>query len=134
MVTCCIDGRPVAASVDPLVSPVALMCWTIAAEDDPVAAGGKMGAAFGNACVSHAPISTGTTISGATLVRLSRSRTIARDKRDLTAPVCGPDPERHRAANREFVDAGVDNVYVHLVGHDQAGFVEFYRCAILPKF
>ena len=48
--------------------------------------------------------------------------------------VRGPDPERHRSAIQEFVDAGVDNVYVHQVGHDQAGFVEVYRREILPRF
>ena len=30
--------------------------------------------------------------------------------------VCGPDPERHRAAIQEYVDAGFDHVYVHQVG------------------
>ena len=61
------------------------------------------------------------------------SKTV-REEDIATAIVCGPDPERHRAAIQKFVDAGVDNVYVHQVGHDQAGFVEFYRREILPKF
>jgi coenzyme F420-dependent glucose-6-phosphate dehydrogenase len=51
-----------------------------------------------------------------------------------SAIVCGPDPEPHRAAIQEFVDAGVNNVYVHQVGQDQAGFVDFYQREILPKF
>jgi coenzyme F420-dependent glucose-6-phosphate dehydrogenase len=61
------------------------------------------------------------------------SKTV-REEDIARAMVCGPDPERHRAAIQEFVDAGVDNVYVHQVGQDQAGFVEFYRREILPKF
>lgn len=32
--------------------------------------------------------------------------------------VCGPDPERHRAAIQKFLDGGVDHVYVHQVGPD----------------
>jgi G6PDH family F420-dependent oxidoreductase len=50
------------------------------------------------------------------------------------AVVCGPDPERHRAAIQEFVDAGYDNVYVHQVGDDQEGFFDFYEREILPHF
>jgi coenzyme F420-dependent glucose-6-phosphate dehydrogenase len=48
--------------------------------------------------------------------------------------ICGPDPERHRAAIREFVDAGYDHVYVHQVGDDQEGFFDFYEREILPHF
>ena len=36
--------------------------------------------------------------------------------------VCGPDPERHIAAVREFVEAGYDHVYLHQVGPDQEDF------------
>ena len=39
------------------------------------------------------------------------------------AVVCGPDPERHRAAIAEFEQAGFDHVYVHQVGDDQEGFL-----------
>ena len=48
--------------------------------------------------------------------------------------VCGPDPERHRAAIQEYVDAGFDHVYVHQVGADQDGFLDFYEREILPSF
>jgi G6PDH family F420-dependent oxidoreductase len=57
-----------------------------------------------------------------------------RDADVVKAVVCGPDPESHRRAIREFVDAGVEHVYVHQVGPDQAGFFEFYRREILPSF
>ena len=50
------------------------------------------------------------------------------------AVICGPDPERHLAALREFVDAGYDHVYVHQVGPDQEGFFRFYEREILPHF
>jgi G6PDH family F420-dependent oxidoreductase len=48
--------------------------------------------------------------------------------------VCGPDPERHREAIQEYVDAGYDHVYVHQIGDDQEGFFDFYEREILPAF
>lgn len=47
--------------------------------------------------------------------------------------VCGPDPERHLDAIREYADAGYDHVYVHQVGPDQEGFFRFYEHEVLPK-
>ena len=47
--------------------------------------------------------------------------------------VCGPDPERHRAKIREYVEAGFDHVYVHQIGPDQEGFFRFYADEVLPK-
>jgi coenzyme F420-dependent glucose-6-phosphate dehydrogenase len=46
--------------------------------------------------------------------------------------VCGPDLDRHVAAIREYVDAGYDHVYVHQIGPDQAGFIEFCERELLP--
>ena len=48
--------------------------------------------------------------------------------------VCGPDPERHLAKIREYVDAGFSHVYIHQVGPDQEGFIRFYEREILPQF
>lgn len=48
--------------------------------------------------------------------------------------VCGPDPERHRAAIQEYVDAGYDRVYVYQIGPDQEGFFDFYEREVLPCF
>jgi coenzyme F420-dependent glucose-6-phosphate dehydrogenase len=48
--------------------------------------------------------------------------------------VCGPDPERHRAAIQKYVDAGYDHVYIHQVGPDQDGFFELYEREVLPSF
>lgn len=47
---------------------------------------------------------------------------------------CGPDPERHRAALQEYVDAGFDHVAIHQIGPDQEGFFRFYEREVLPKF
>lgn len=45
---------------------------------------------------------------------------------------CGPDPERHLAAIRKYIEAGYDHVYVHQVGPDQAGFIKFAEGELLP--
>jgi coenzyme F420-dependent glucose-6-phosphate dehydrogenase len=47
--------------------------------------------------------------------------------------VCGPDPDRHAAAIREFVEAGYDNVYFHQIGPDQEGFLRFAERELLPQ-
>jgi coenzyme F420-dependent glucose-6-phosphate dehydrogenase len=47
--------------------------------------------------------------------------------------VCGPNPERHLEAIREYIDAGYDHVYVHQAGPDQDGFFDFYESAVLPE-
>lgn len=48
--------------------------------------------------------------------------------------VCGPDPAKHLRQIQTFVDAGFDHVYIHQVGPDQAGFIDFYKREILPKY
>jgi G6PDH family F420-dependent oxidoreductase len=47
--------------------------------------------------------------------------------------VCGPDPERHAEAVKEFVDAGYDRVHFHQVGPDQEGFIEFFERELKPR-
>lgn len=45
---------------------------------------------------------------------------------DVAAVVpCGPDPEPILEQVRAYIDAGVDNVYLHQIGPDQSGFLEF---------
>lgn len=46
---------------------------------------------------------------------------------------CGPEPERHVAAIREYTSAGYERVYVHQIGPDQDGFFAFYRREVLPR-
>jgi coenzyme F420-dependent glucose-6-phosphate dehydrogenase len=48
--------------------------------------------------------------------------------------ICGPDPQRHAASIKQYIDAGFDHIYVHQVGPDQAGFINFYQREILPQF
>jgi G6PDH family F420-dependent oxidoreductase len=47
--------------------------------------------------------------------------------------ICGPDPEKHRKAIKEYFDAGFDHVYLHQVGPDQEGFFSFCQQEVLPK-
>jgi G6PDH family F420-dependent oxidoreductase len=57
------------------------------------------------------------------------------DEEDIAESiVCGPDPERHRAAIQKYADAGYDHVYVHQIGPDQEGFLQFYEREVLPAF
>ena len=46
---------------------------------------------------------------------------------------CGPDPEKHAAAIKEFADAGYDEVYVSQIGDDQEGFLAFMKDEVLPR-
>jgi G6PDH family F420-dependent oxidoreductase len=46
---------------------------------------------------------------------------------------CGPDPEVHLEAIREYVDAGFDEIYVAQMGPDQDGMIKFYEREILPN-
>jgi G6PDH family F420-dependent oxidoreductase len=47
---------------------------------------------------------------------------------------CGPDPERHRTAIQEYVDAGFDEIFVGHIGPRHDEFVRFYEREILPAF
>ncbi len=56
-------------------------------------------------------------------------------KEDIAETVtCGNDPQKHLDAIQKFIDAGIENVYVHQIGPDQDGFIEFYQKHIIPEF
>jgi coenzyme F420-dependent glucose-6-phosphate dehydrogenase len=46
---------------------------------------------------------------------------------------CGPDPERHLEMIGRFHEAGFDHVYIHQIGPDQEGFMDFYAREVLPR-
>lgn len=48
------------------------------------------------------------------------------------AILCGPDAQRHIDKVREYIDAGIDHVFIHQVGHDQQGMIRFYEREVLP--
>lgn len=39
---------------------------------------------------------------------------------------CGPDPDRHAEAIKQFIDAGFDEVHLGQIGDDQQGFFDFF--------
>jgi G6PDH family F420-dependent oxidoreductase len=59
------------------------------------------------------------------------ARSVTEDQVAELVP-CGPDVERHVAKIAEYVDAGFDQVYIHQVGPDQAGFIRFAEGELLP--
>jgi len=48
--------------------------------------------------------------------------------------VCGPDPDHHIEEIQQYIDAGLDHVYVHQVGPDQQSAMGFYEREVLPSF
>ncbi|WP_405145125.1 LLM class F420-dependent oxidoreductase [Sphaerisporangium sp. NBC_01403] len=52
---------------------------------------------------------------------------------DATASTpCGPDPEAHLKAIKQYVDAGFDELYISQIGPDQDAFFDFYAREVLP--
>jgi coenzyme F420-dependent glucose-6-phosphate dehydrogenase len=82
----------------------------------------------------NAAISGGYMLEMTIPARFEEAAENVREEDVAEAVICGPDPERHRAAIQEYVDAGYDHVYVHQVGDDQEGFFDFYEREILPHF
>ncbi len=50
------------------------------------------------------------------------------------AIVCGDDPKAHAERVRQYVDAGVDEIYVQQVGSDHEGFFKGWQEHVLPEF
>jgi len=46
----------------------------------------------------------------------------------------GPDPEGYLAELKEYEDAGYTHAYIHQIGPDQEGFLDFARRELLPHF
>jgi coenzyme F420-dependent glucose-6-phosphate dehydrogenase len=82
----------------------------------------------------NAAISGGYMLEMTTPARFEEAAENVREEDVAEAVVCGPDPERHRAAIQEYIDAGYDHVYVHQVGDGQDGFFDFYQREVLPHF
>jgi coenzyme F420-dependent glucose-6-phosphate dehydrogenase len=47
--------------------------------------------------------------------------------------VISADPDRHRAEIQKFFDAGIDRVYLHNVGRNQAEWIDVFGREVLPK-
>nr|BFE77953.1 hypothetical protein GCM10020093_005540 [Planobispora longispora] len=46
---------------------------------------------------------------------------------------CGPDPEVHVQAIKQYLDAGFDEVYISQIGEEQDAFFDFYAEQVLPR-
>ena len=46
---------------------------------------------------------------------------------------CGPDPERHVAAVKKYLDAGFDHLVLIGIGPDQDGFLDFWERQLAPR-
>ena len=46
---------------------------------------------------------------------------------------CGPDPDRHADAIRQYVDAGFDEIHVGQIGDDHEGFFKFFTDELAPR-
>jgi G6PDH family F420-dependent oxidoreductase len=46
---------------------------------------------------------------------------------------CGPDPGRYVESAQEYLDAGVDELYVQQIGPDQQAFFEFWASKVAPE-
>ena len=82
----------------------------------------------------NAAISGGYMLEMTTPARFEEAAENVREEDVAESVVCGPDPERHRAAIQEYLDAGYGHVYVHQIGDDQEGFFDFYEREVLPHF
>jgi G6PDH family F420-dependent oxidoreductase len=49
------------------------------------------------------------------------------------AIVCGRDPAKHVEKIRAYAAAGYDHIYVHQIGPDQQGCVQFYQREVMPQ-
>lgn len=45
---------------------------------------------------------------------------------------CGPDPDKHAAQVRSYLDADIDEVYVQQIGPDMDGFFTSWERDVLP--
>jgi G6PDH family F420-dependent oxidoreductase len=46
---------------------------------------------------------------------------------------CGPDPDRHVAAIKEYIDAGYDEIFISQMGTEQEGFFQFWEKELQPR-
>jgi G6PDH family F420-dependent oxidoreductase len=46
----------------------------------------------------------------------------------------GPDPEEYLEELQEYADAGYTHAYIHQIGPDQEGFLEFAKRELLPRY
>lgn len=58
---------------------------------------------------------------------------LVRDEDIAKQVTCGPDPEKHVAAIRKYLDAGFDHLVLLQPGPDQEGFMAFWQKELKPR-
>jgi G6PDH family F420-dependent oxidoreductase len=58
--------------------------------------------------------------------------TLVRPEKIAENIACGPDPERHAAQVRKYIEADIDEVYVQQIGPDMPGFFTAWEREVLP--
>ena len=81
------------------------------------------------------PRSTATCRRSCRCPRTSRISRAIVDEDDIAPRIpCGPEAQPILDAIDAYVDAGYDHVYLHQVGPDQEGFLDFAARSLLPEF
>jgi G6PDH family F420-dependent oxidoreductase len=66
-------------------------------------------------------------------VHFEQAATDVTEEQVAKVVVCGPDPTPHIEQLHAYAEAGFDHVYVHQVGPDQEGFMNFYAREVMPQ-
>jgi coenzyme F420-dependent glucose-6-phosphate dehydrogenase len=69
----------------------------------------------------------------ATPEHYERAAETVREEDVAQSILCSPDPERHVAKLREYVEAGFDHLLVQQVGPDQEALIALYEREVLPQ-
>lgn len=48
--------------------------------------------------------------------------------------ICGSDVQKYQEKIQEYIDAGIDHIYLNQIGYNQEEFMKFYREQLIPKF
>lgn len=68
-----------------------------------------------------------------TTVGFEAATRFVRDEDIAQQMPCGPDPERHVAAIRAYLEAGFDHIVLLCPGSDQEGFLGFFEQELAPR-
>lgn len=60
------------------------------------------------------------------------SQMVTEEEATAASP-CGPDPEEHAKAVKQYIDAGFDEIYINQIGSEQDAFFDFYAKEVLPR-
>jgi G6PDH family F420-dependent oxidoreductase len=62
-----------------------------------------------------------------------KAATLVTPENIAKAVPCGPNTEKHVKAIKEYIQAGFDHIFVHQIGPNQEGFMDFYAKQVFPQ-